>query len=352
MKKRTIGVVLAVFLLLFTFAGCGSSSTDRGQTGSMANNQAAATAASDPSVQFTEAQKDSAAGNADYGNQATADAAASEAPAALSGSDSIAGGGNAGNDVSNAILNERKMIRSANVTVEVENFDEAYSKINTFILGIGFIQETNINSEKVYVDNKQKLIKNGSIVIRVDKNKFDKVLNNIKGIGDVYNWNISGQDVTDKYIDTESRLRLLKLEEAKIEDYLNKLTDLNQIFKMESQLTDIRTQIESLTGNLKKMSDLVELSTITINMNEKNPVQVDVKPKTYGQRLLANLTDSLKGVANFLGELLIILVAAMPVLVLLALVTVIILFIYKRVPKKKYPRAVPENPTTKKDGET
>lgn len=344
MVKRIVGVVLAVILLLSTFAGCGAAKSDR-----TASENAAAPAAT-ASMQFTQADKATMAGVSDSGNGADVNAV-SEAPAVPNEGDSIIGGGNFGAEVSNAILNERKMIRSANITVEVENFDEAYGKLNTFILGIGFIQETNINTEKVHVDNVLKLIKRGSIVIRVDKNKFDSVLNSIKGIGDVYNWNISGQDVTDKYIDIESRLRLLKLEEAKLIEYLNKLTDLDKIFKMESQLTDIRQQIESLTGNLKKMSDLVELSTITVNMNEKVPGQVEqVKPKTYGQRLLANLTDSLKGVVNFLGELVIILVAALPVLILLGLFIVIILFIYKRIPKNKKAGQPGETGMDKKDG--
>ena len=349
MNKRIIGVVLVVFLLISTFAGCGASKTaNSGEFGSMTNSAAAVTKAA--SVQFTGDQA-TMADVADSGNRVTV-TANSEAPVAPSESDSIAGGGDVSTEVSNAILNERKMIRSANVTVEVENFDEAYGKLNTFILGIGFIQETNINTEKVYVDNKQKLVKRGSIVLRVDSSKFDKVLNSIKGIGDVYNWNINGQDVTDKFIDIESRLRLLKLEEGRLEEYLKKLTDLDQIFKTESRLTEITQEIESLTGNLKKMSDLVELSTITINMNEKIPGKVEqVKPATYGQRLLANLMDSLKGVLNFCGELVIILVAALPVLILLGLFIIIILFIYKRIPKRKKAGQLKETTIEKKDND-
>ena len=338
MGKRIIGVFLTVFILLSVFAGCGAS---RSGNGAGAAKTSARDAASPASVQFTEEQKASAAGISDFGGAQATEAA--EQPEAPSEDGAVIGGGNLNTDVNNAILAERKIIRSANVTVEVENFDEAYGKINNFILGIGFIQETNINTERTYVDSKLKLIKSGTITIRVNREKFDSVLNSIQGIGDVYNWSINGQDVTDKYIDTESRLRLLKLEESKLEEYLKKVSDLDQIFKIESQLTNIRQQIESLTGNLKKMSDLVDLSTITINMNEKNPGQVvPVKERTYGQRLLSNLSDSLKGVVNFFGELLIVLVAALPVLILLGLFIIVILFIYKRVTRNKKSRHLPE----------
>jgi predicted component of type VI protein secretion system len=351
MSKRVIGMALAVFLLLSVLAGCGSSkSANSTKAVSNSGDAAAASVAVQFSEPKAEAQKGSIAGAGDSGREETAEA--TDQSAAPSEGGSVAVGGNLNTDINNAILAERKIIRSANVTVEVENFDEAYGKISNFILGIGFIQETNINTDRTYVDNRQKLVKRGTIVIRVDKEQFDRVLNNIKGIGDVYNWSINGQDVTDKYIDIESRLRLLKLEETKLEEYLKKVSDLDQIFKIESQLTDIRQEIESFTGNLKKMSDLIELSTITINMNEKYPGQVDpVKPKTYGQRLLSNLTDSLKGVVNFCGELVIILVAALPVLILLGLFIVLILFIYKRIPKKKKAEMQKEPPGENKDNE-
>lgn len=339
MNKRIIGVFLAVLFILSAFTGCGS-----GRSGASTAAKSATAAPQEADLQFNKQvamETTAGAANVEFSeDRAQAETrAATEVPASGEGSaDSFMGGADLSAEVNNAILNERKMIRSANVTVEVENFDEAYGKINTIILGIGFIQETNINTEKVTVDKKQKLIKRGSIVIRVDKNRFDTVLNNIKGIGDVYNWNIGGQDVTDKYIDVESRLRLLKLEEEKLVSYIDKLTDLDKIFKMESQLTDIRQQIESLTVNLKKMSDLVELSTININMNEKYPGQIiePAKEKTYGERLLDNLTGSLKGVVNFFGELLIILVAALPVLILLGIVVLIAIYIYRRIPKKVY----------------
>lgn len=335
MKKRIIGLLLVVILIIAAFAGCGASTTSEvaptyrdGMQNAVAGKPVAGGSNGSSANSEIAVAGDSTAFK-------SGSAQSSEAQAASAQADSIGGGVNLTQDVNNAILSERKIIRSANVTLEVENFDEAYGKIDTFILGIGFIQETNINTDRIYVDNKQKLIKKGTIVLRVDKQKFEKVLNNLKGIGTVFNWTINGEDVTDKYFDVESRLRLLKFEETRLEEYLKKLTDIDQIFKTESRLTDIRQEIESLTGNLKKMDDLVELSTITINMNEKYPDSVAVvKPKTYGQRLLTDLIDSMKGVVDFCGELVIIIVTALPVLVMLALFVILVLYIYRRISGK------------------
>lgn len=331
MKKRLTGLFLAVALLVSVFAGCSGAKTQKADNGMATTVEATAAGAYAGDM---EAQADGT--RAGVTNETAGN---SEQPKSESSTvDSIGGGGNASQNVTNAILAERKVIRSANVTVEVENFDEAYAQIDTMILGIGFIQSTNINSEKYYMDNDYKLLRRGTIIIRVDREKFDKVLNSLKGIGEVLNWNINGEDVTDKYFDTESRLRLYRIEEAKLEEYLKKLSDLDQIFKTESRLTEIRYQIEALTGNLKKMSDLVDLSTIAITMNEKHPESgKPVAPPTYVQKLLNNFLESLKGVTGFMGDLIIIIVAAIPILILIGLFVLIAVLIYRKIPKKRLP---------------
>lgn len=336
MLKRLIGVSMAAVLMILTIAGCGASSK-KSASADYAMEQAApaASAANAGNTSFTESED--ALGSEAQDRAVNGETGSAEVPAESKSdttADSLAGTGNTIKNVSNAILAERKIIRSANLTIEVENFDEASNNIDSIILGIGIVQESNISTEKVYVNDKLKLIKKGTIVLRVNKDKFDSVVNNLKGIGEVYNQAINGQDVTDRYVDTESRLRLLKLEQSRLEAYLVKLEDLDKIFRTESRLTEIRQEIESLTGNLNKISSLVELSTITITMNEKYPDSGQKpKPVTYGQKLLDNLKSSLEGVVSFLGELLIIIVAAIPVLILLGLFVLLGVFIYRRIPK-------------------
>ncbi|MGI6668428.1 MAG: DUF4349 domain-containing protein [Acetivibrionales bacterium] len=320
MYRRSTCIFMAAILIMLVFAGCASG------------HKAADTA--------TSAAPRTAVSN--YGGAASADISR-ESPAAEevtddgefeSVVDSIAGGGISLTDVSNAILAERKIIRSANLSIEVENFDEAMNNINSIILGIGIVQNSNVTTDRVYVDGEVKLYRSGTIVLRVDKNKFESVINKVKGTGEVYEESINGEDVTEKYFDIESRLRLLRMEQSKLEAYLAKLDKLEEIFKVESKLTEIRYEIEKLTSNLNRLNSLVELSTITITMREKRPGAVG-KPLTYGQRLLNRLKNSLMGTVEFMGDLLIFIISAIPVLVVLGLVILLGVFIYRRIPKRR-----------------
>lgn len=335
MKKRVIGLLLAVAFCVSILAGCGASSKTAANfseaKADMASAQAMAPVKEEPkkAEPKAEAMKEMKKTSADQ-------AANGAAPADKKAGVSAVTTGSTERSAVNAILEQRKIIRNANVTVEVENFDEAYGKIKTLINGFGFIQESNIRTEKVYVDSKEKLIKRGTVVIRVDKQKFEDVLSGISGLGVQTEQLIKTDDVTEQFFDVESRLRLLKYEENRLEQYLNKISDPDTIFKTESRLTDIRHEIESLTGTLKKWSDLVELSTITINMNEKSPAGSKItEVKSYSDRLSGGLNESMKGVVKFFGELLIFIVSALPVLIVLALLVWLGFAIYRRAARAK-----------------
>jgi hypothetical protein len=309
MPRKLLGIFLIIAVMATLMAGCSDSNKS-------------ADYSIKPSMEAPSIRD-----NGGYG-----EAAPAEMPRDYE-ADSLAGGGSTIN-VSNAILAERKIIRSANLTIEVENFDTAYTNIEGIIANIGIIQQTNINTERVYVGDEVKLVRRGTIVLRVDKTMFDSVLNNLRGLGDVYNYTTEGQDVTDQYYDVEARLRLLRMQQEKLEAYVAKLNDIEEIFKAESKLTEIRYQIESLTGNLNKLTSLVELSTITVNLNEKRPGE-DPKPETYGQKLLNSLKESLLNVVEFLGDLLLFIVAALPALVFIGLCVLLGLWIFKKTIKKR-----------------
>lgn len=256
-----------------------------------------------------------------------------------SGDDSqtaLVGSGEASNAVNNIILSQRKIIRNANISLEVENFDVAYGKIEYIISNVGYVQESKISKVKHYVDNEIFLVTNGVIIIRVDADKFSSVLKDVKGLGLLTDENIKTEDVTEKFFDVESRLRLLRYEESRLEEYLKKIEDPDTIFKTERKLTDIRHEIEQLTGNLNKLSDLVKLSTITINMSEKVPTSKSEPPKqTYASKLKFNFLESLSEVIEFLGNILLGIAAALPVLVLLGIVFFVLYFLYKKFVKNK-----------------
>lgn len=332
MKKFTC--LFSLFLItVLLFSGCGSSKKDTGSTSSNTAQSAANGAAADSvkvrgsnSQEKNSTQQPSAKDQFGSTNSTTVNALTTTSTSGSNGIPNVT--------ASNAILAQRKVIRNANISVEVEDFNEAYAQIKSIIGAFGYIQESNIKKDKVYVNSQQKLISKGVIIIRVDKDRFDSVLSDIKGVGLLMDESIKSDDVTDQFIDTESMLKLLKYEESRLEEYLFKLNDPDTIFKTQSRLTEIRQQIEKLTGNLKKWSDLVELSTITINISEKIPGVDPAKEPGYFTKLINGFSNSFKGVLSFLGTILIFVAQAIPVIIMLGIVAIFALWIYRRFIKR------------------
>jgi len=234
------------------------------------------------------------------------------------------GEGYSGNDPGNLIspysdiLAERKVIFSGNITVEVEDFSEAYGKIKSFLVGIGYVQSVDITKDKIEIDGEEVYISRGIIVIRVARDQFEAAMSNIGETGFVLDQKVYSNDVTDQFFDIEARLKLLRIEEDRLLSYLEDIKDPDTIFKYEARLTQIRTEIESLTGTLNKLSDLIALSTITINMRELEPDSIEKPAEGFFARLGAGFVKSVKAVVKFLGSFVIFLAKAIPVMLVAA----------------------------------
>lgn len=321
--KRVLSIFLTLMVLTVIFSGCGSSKAKDSvaESGSAPMYKAGDQVDAMQSANSAESKRQTAAVNE------AAPAAPSSAPAADSVT-ALTGTGEANRALSNPILNERKIIRNANVSVEVDDFDKAYGQLETMVAGIGYVQETRISKEKHYIAEKEVLKTKGTIILRIDAEKFGSVLKDVKGLGLLLDENIKSDDVTDKFFDLESRLRLIRYEESRLEEYLKKITDPDTIFKTEARLTDIRHEIESLTGNLHKLSNLVQLSTITINMSEKMPAAG--KTGSYWQKLAANFTESVRGVVRFCGEFILAAAGALPGIALIFIIGLIGFVLYRK----------------------
>lgn len=334
MIKKFSGFLVSTLIILMMLSGCGASTSTSNSAAPMADanhsvvasQYGSAISKDTGSMQFS---KEVPAG--DMVVTGSESVKLGEAKAKGNGQTAIVATGVENQPLVNAILAQRKIVRNANVSILVDNYEKTYGKIQSMVenSGIGYIQQSSVTKQGVYG-------KSGMIVVRVEADKFSQILNSVKGLGEVIDANESTEDITEKFYDTESELRLLKYEQSRLEEYLKKITDPDIIFKTESRLTEIRHQIESLTGTLNKLSDLVKLSTITINITEKGvDTNNKLKEKTYTEKLFGGFSDSLKGVGNFFGELILLLVSLLPVLMILVFVAWIIWIFYKKNQKGK-----------------
>lgn len=328
--KKFLVVFIIVILLLCTITGCASQ--NKMETSGATAASPKSSSIDDVALAFNEnVSNEVAYGQYEKGGQIDESAKG------------IVGTGYSGASVSDTaqsatldILSQRKVIRNANIAMEVEDFYAAYGNLQSMIKGIGYVSESNIHRDFYIYENERKTRVTGDITLRIDARHFDNILSDIKGLGEVIDDRIYSNDVTDQYFDTEGRLKMLKIEYEYYEEYMRLLTKPEDVFKTRTRMTELQTEIERLTGTLNKWNDLVQLSTIYISMTEKYPDEMTrTQNNTYWDRMANAFNRSVTGVVNALGDLLIFIIEAVPTLVVLAFFAWVAYRIVKMLIEKK-----------------
>jgi hypothetical protein len=84
--------------------------------------------------------------------------------------------------------------------------------------------------------------------------------------GHLVTFNESIQDVTSTYVDTQSRLQNLRVEQGRLQDLLSHAQALSDILSIDQQLTDVEGQIESDEARLNSLTSQVTFYTVSVSL--------------------------------------------------------------------------------------
>src|SRR5881275_2723476 len=159
----------------------------------------------------------------------------------------------------------RKLIRNAEVEVEITRFDDAIQKITALTNEEhGYVATT--SSEK-QANGKLK----GQVVVKVLPENLDRFLQKIRGLGELKNQTLGTEDVTKAYLDTDARLKNAHVIEQRLVDMLKTKTGkVSDLLQVEKELGRVRENIEKMQGELKYWDSQVQFAIVTISLAEKD----------------------------------------------------------------------------------
>ncbi|MDN5274020.1 DUF4349 domain-containing protein [Chloroflexus sp. MS-CIW-1] len=106
-----------------------------------------------------------------------------------------------------------------------------------------------------------------TVVLRVPVERFEALLSDIEGLAHkVLKRSVSGDDVTEEYVDLESRLRNLEATNTRLLDLLARAQTVEEALKVNQALTDIQGQIEWTKGRMQYLEQSAAMSTITVEL--------------------------------------------------------------------------------------
>ena len=205
-------------------------------------------------------------------------AAAAEAPAAGMGPQSFAApeqpaldkaaGGAIGSGAPSESANQtaaqfgRKIILNATLSLLVRDVVEADRNVRALIQNVGgYVLESRTSG-----DSEQRSVQ---LNFKVPASRFDDVLNILESPTfalRVLDRNVAGDDVTDEFVDIESRLRTLKATEARLLEFLQQAENVEEALLVNQQLTELQGQIEQATGRINFLTESTKFSTVNLDL--------------------------------------------------------------------------------------
>ncbi len=230
-----------------------------------------------------------------------------------------------------------KIIYYYNASVETVRFDETLEAIDALIERYNaFIESSSVTGSNYNSYDYGRSYRTAGYVIRVPKESFKQMTEEISSLGNLTYGNMQAQNITSQFIDTQSRLNAYRIEESRLLSMLEKAETVADMITIETRLSEVRYNIESLTTMLNNWTMQIDYSTVNLTVSEVKELTPEVTiPRTLGEEIGDALGKTFKGILNTLRNLLIVFIAVLPVLAVIAVILLIILLIVKTVSKRK-----------------
>jgi hypothetical protein len=157
-----------------------------------------------------------------------------------------------------------KVIQTATLAVDTGSLDSTEKRMLELLAqNQGSAANMNITQD----NNGQR---RASYTLRVPQANLQTLVSSIGTLPDctVRQKSLNSQDVTEEYIDIQARLENMNRQETRLRELLARANTVDEVLKVENELTRVRTQLDATTGKLKSLSDKIELSTLQLTVRE------------------------------------------------------------------------------------
>jgi len=155
---------------------------------------------------------------------------------------------------------KKKIIKDGRIGIEAQELEINKTHIDSLVAKYsGYYANEQLNNSDWKISY--------NLTIRVPSNNFERLIAEVEtGRGEIKYKEITARDVTDQFIDLETRLANKKNYLKKYNDLLKQAKTVKDILEIEENIRGIEEEIESTTGRLKYLSDLVDFSTLDLEI--------------------------------------------------------------------------------------
>ncbi|MCK1996902.1 DUF4349 domain-containing protein [Psychrobacillus psychrodurans] len=223
--------------------------------------------------------------------------------------------------------NTRMIIHQARISTNVKDLEKAQHNMEQKVKKYdGYVVESN-----VYLESDE--TSSGKMVVRIPEKHFETFLSEAEAeASKVLEKNVTGQDVTEQYVDLSSRVKSKRAVEERLLAFMKDAQKTEDLLKISTDLAKIQEEIEVLVGKINYLENQTSFSTIELTMHEKRVIIPEIENKDLNtwektKKQFITSTNSLLSVGS---GIIVFVIGNLPVLVLLGVIIVVVVWIIKR----------------------
>ncbi|WP_226038203.1 DUF4349 domain-containing protein [Aquibacillus saliphilus] len=231
-------------------------------------------------------------------------------------------------ETNSASTSDRKVIYNANLQVEVKDYNQATNELESQVEEAGgFIVESTSHG------GSENGLQEGSMTVRIPQENFQQFINVVEeGNMKVVDKSVSGQDVTEEFVDLKSRLKSKQVVEERLLSFMEEAKKTEDLLKISNDLSEVQTEIEQITGRINYLQNKADLATVTLHIyeNRVNVPNINEEELNTWEKTKQQFMESINFLLSAVSGIFVFIVGNLPTLLLLAIVGLIILRIVKK----------------------
>ena len=260
-----------------------------------------------------------------------------------------------GADAADVPAEDRLVIRSVGMRVEVDDIDGSIEDLRklaaTYKAIVTDLQVSTDEDVPVYrYDAVEPGLADGSalsgyMTLRVPAESLEAFVDEAASLGKVLRQSENESDVTQEHIDLSARLKNLQAQEARLREFFDKATKVEEMLAIEQELGRVRGEIEAMQAQIAYLERQAALSTVTIELTKPAPV---VRPAGTDWGFVDAITQSVRAFVGTVNVLIILTGGVLPI-AMLGLVAFLIIRAVIRRHNRKVHAALQEIPANEPD---
>jgi hypothetical protein len=231
----------------------------------------------------------------------------------------------------------RKLITTLSISAETGNMDELLARVEHKVSSLGGYIENSDISNGSYQTNQDRTrqYRRAHLTIRVPADKLDDFLSDVQEHSNITQKSQNVEDVTLSYTDLESHKRMLKAEEQRLLEFMEKAETVEDMIAVEQRLTEVQYQLDSMESQLRTYDNLIDYSSVYLDITEVQEFTVTEEPASVWDEIREGFGRNLLSVGRGIRDFFVWVVIHLPQLVIWGVVIFVICLIVRRIRRRK-----------------